>query len=252
MIDAGRPRRRSGDARARKLSGGQRRRLDVALGIVGGPELLFLDEPTTGFDPEARRQFWALIEDLAAQGTTILLTTHYLDEAEHLADRVGGDRRRPDRRGRHPGRRSAAGRTAAATVALARPRTARASPTPTTPTAVVAELAAAVRRRGARSWRSTRPSLEDIYLRTDRSGRVTHRTATTAPELRGELPPLPPPTSASACPRRGRAEEFFREREAVIFTFVFPIMLLVIFGAVFGDTELDGGRHASRSTSSPA
>src|SRR5215218_8454356 len=76
-------------SRTRQLSGGQRRRLDVALGIVGRPELLFLDEPTTGFDPEARRQFWGLIEDLAAQGTTILLTTHYLDEAEHLADRVG-------------------------------------------------------------------------------------------------------------------------------------------------------------------
>jgi ABC-2 type transport system ATP-binding protein len=75
--------------RPRKLSGGQRRRLDVALGVVGNPELLFLDEPTTGFDPEARRQFWTLIEDLRTSGTTILLTTHYLDEAEHLADRVG-------------------------------------------------------------------------------------------------------------------------------------------------------------------
>jgi ABC-2 type transport system ATP-binding protein len=75
-------------ARTRSLSGGQRRRLDVALGIVGRPELLFLDEPTTGFDPEARRAFWALVAGLRAGGTTILLTTHYLDEAEHLADRV--------------------------------------------------------------------------------------------------------------------------------------------------------------------
>ena len=74
---------------AHQLSGGQRRRLDVALGIVGRPELLFLDEPTTGFDPEARRQFWDLIRRLAADGTTILLTTHYLAEAEALADRVG-------------------------------------------------------------------------------------------------------------------------------------------------------------------
>jgi ABC-2 type transport system ATP-binding protein len=77
------------DNRISGLSGGQRRRLDVALGIVGRPELLFLDEPTTGFDPEARRDFWGLIEHLKGQGTTILLTTHYLDEAEHLADRVG-------------------------------------------------------------------------------------------------------------------------------------------------------------------
>ncbi len=71
-----------------KLSGGQRRRLDVALGIVGNPEVLFLDEPTTGFDPEARREFWVLIDRLKSEGTTILLTTHYLDEAQYLADRV--------------------------------------------------------------------------------------------------------------------------------------------------------------------
>jgi ABC-2 type transport system ATP-binding protein len=75
-------------ARVRTLSGGQRRRLDVALGVIGRPELVFLDEPTTGFDPEARRQFWDLIRMLALDGTTILLTTHYLDEAEALADRV--------------------------------------------------------------------------------------------------------------------------------------------------------------------
>ncbi len=74
--------------RVRLLSGGQRRRLDVALGILGRPELLFLDEPTTGFDPEARRHFWELIRTLNADGTTILLTTHYLEEAEQLADRV--------------------------------------------------------------------------------------------------------------------------------------------------------------------
>ena len=75
--------------RSSALSGGQRRRLDVALGIVGRPELLFLDEPTTGFDPEARRSFWDLVRDLRGDGTSILLTTHYLDEAEELADRVG-------------------------------------------------------------------------------------------------------------------------------------------------------------------
>ena len=72
----------------RNLSGGQRRRLDVALGIIGNPELLFLDEPTTGFDPEARRAFWSLIDGLRNDGTTIVLTPHYLDEAEALADRV--------------------------------------------------------------------------------------------------------------------------------------------------------------------
>jgi ABC-2 type transport system ATP-binding protein len=75
-------------ALGRTLSGGQRRRLDVALGIIGNPELIFLDEPTTGFDPEARRAFWSLIRKLRDEGATILLTTHYLDEAEALADRV--------------------------------------------------------------------------------------------------------------------------------------------------------------------
>jgi ABC-2 type transport system ATP-binding protein len=78
----------------RTLSGGQRRRVDVALGIIGSPELLFLDEPTTGFDPEARRQFWDVIRGLQSEGTTIILTTHYLDEAAALSGRaaivVGG------------------------------------------------------------------------------------------------------------------------------------------------------------------
>jgi ABC-2 type transport system ATP-binding protein len=76
------------DAVVRRLSGGQRRRLDFALALAGDPELLFLDEPTTGFDPEARRRCWDVIETLRGLGTTILLTTHYLDEAEQLADRV--------------------------------------------------------------------------------------------------------------------------------------------------------------------
>ncbi len=77
------------DARIASLSGGQRRRIDLALGIVGNPSLLFLDEPTTGFDPAARRRSWDLVDQLGEGGTTVLLTTHYLDEAENLADRVG-------------------------------------------------------------------------------------------------------------------------------------------------------------------
>jgi ABC-2 type transport system ATP-binding protein len=76
------------DARIRTLSGGQRRRLDLALAIGGDPELLFLDEPTTGFDPSARRRSWHLIDNLRSLGKTILLTTHYMDEAQSLADRV--------------------------------------------------------------------------------------------------------------------------------------------------------------------
>jgi ABC-2 type transport system ATP-binding protein len=76
------------DARVRTLSGGQKRRLDLGLALVGNPELVFLDEPTTGFDPGARRAAWDMIRNLRSLGTTILLTTHYLDEAEQLADRV--------------------------------------------------------------------------------------------------------------------------------------------------------------------
>jgi ABC-2 type transport system ATP-binding protein len=76
------------DARVKTLSGGQRRRIDLALGIIGDPDLIFLDEPTTGFDPSARRRSWSLVDDLRSLGKTILLTTHYMDEAQNLADRV--------------------------------------------------------------------------------------------------------------------------------------------------------------------
>jgi ABC-2 type transport system ATP-binding protein len=76
------------DERARKLSGGQQRRLDVGMALIGDPELLFLDEPTTGFDPSARRQFWDVIAGLRDLGKTVFLTTHYMEEAQRLADRV--------------------------------------------------------------------------------------------------------------------------------------------------------------------
>ncbi|MGI5212286.1 ABC transporter ATP-binding protein [Plantactinospora sp. CA-290183] len=150
-------------ARTHTLSGGQKRRLDVALGIIGRPELLFLDEPTTGFDPEARREFWELIRDLAAAGSTILLTTHYLDEAEALADRVGvlaGGRLVEVATPARLGNRA----EAAATVSWRTPdgRVERAESA--TPTALVAELAA---RFGGEvpGLTVTRPSLEDVYLR---------------------------------------------------------------------------------------
>jgi len=80
--------REKADDRIKRLSGGQQRRLDVGLGIVGNPELLFLDEPTTGLDPSGRRDTWELIKRLSGEGTTVLLTTHYMDEVEALADRV--------------------------------------------------------------------------------------------------------------------------------------------------------------------
>lgn len=76
------------DVRASRLSGGQRRRLDVALALIGDPDLIFLDEPTTGFDPEARREAWAAIDKMRGLGKSIVLTTHYMEEAQHLADHV--------------------------------------------------------------------------------------------------------------------------------------------------------------------
>jgi len=145
-----------------ELSGGQRRRLDVALGIIGNPELLFLDEPTTGFDPEARRAFWSLIRDLKAGGTTILLTTHYLDEAEELADRVAVINAGKIIEVSTPallGGRS----TAKATVSWMSPTGIQIEESDN-PTSVVAKLAA---KFGGEipELTITRPSLEDIYLK---------------------------------------------------------------------------------------
>ena len=77
------------DRRGTKLSGGQKRRLDLAVSVIGNPDLIFLDEPTTGFDATARRQAWEVVRGLTERGTTVILTTHYLDEAEHLAQRIG-------------------------------------------------------------------------------------------------------------------------------------------------------------------
>ena len=149
-------------ARCRSLSGGQRRRLDVALGVVGDPDLLFLDEPTTGFDPQARRSFWDLITGLRAGGTTILLTTHYLDEAEHLADRAGviagGELLEVNTPELLGGRSAHEARVRWLDGGVEREEPTR------TPTALVTELAA---RYGGEipGLQVVRPSLEDVYLR---------------------------------------------------------------------------------------
>jgi ABC-2 type transport system ATP-binding protein len=148
-------------SRAGRLSGGQQRRLDVALGIIGRPDLLFLDEPTTGFDPEARRQFWDLIRALRSEGTTILLTTHYLDEAEALSDRVavlaGGRIRALGPPASLCGRDDAP-----AVVRWTEGGQRREARTPS-PTAFVGELG--VRLGGeVPELTVTRPTLEDVYL----------------------------------------------------------------------------------------
>jgi ABC-2 type transport system ATP-binding protein len=170
------------DAKVRTLSGGQRRRLDLALGIVGDPAMLFLDEPTTGFDPSARRRAWELVDRLRDLGTTILLTTHYLDEAQHLADRVVViDRGRVIAEGTPDSLAAAAG--TGVVVSFRLPASAEVTDLPrvgddvrvagtvveirtTEPTAHVHALSGWALERGLEleGLSVSRPSLEDVYL----------------------------------------------------------------------------------------
>jgi ABC-2 type transport system ATP-binding protein len=150
-------------ARTRTLSGGQRRRLDLGIALVGDPELLFLDEPTTGFDPGARRAAWETIRSLRSLGKTILLTTHYIEEAQQLADRVAVLRR---------GEIVAAGTPAELTAAapasrISYRRNGRTFVLETEePTRVLHELTAEALREGfeLESLEVHRPTLEDVYL----------------------------------------------------------------------------------------
>jgi ABC-2 type transport system ATP-binding protein len=171
-------------ARAATLSGGQRRRLDVALGIIGNPKLLFLDEPTTGFDPEARIEFWGLIERLSFEGTTILLTTHYLEEAERLADRVGViasgrlmEVSTPEKLG---------GRDNAPTIVSWDGPDGRESESSATPTALVRKLSDQFGGE-VPGLKVAHPTLEDIYLRmieqVPESVSVPSETETSEPEM---------------------------------------------------------------------
>jgi ABC-2 type transport system ATP-binding protein len=169
------------DKRVQHLSGGQRRRLDLAIALVGDPELVFLDEPTTGFDPAARVHAWEVVRQMGALGKTVVLTTHYLDEAQHLADRVGivlGGRIAvegpPDTLGQ------IGGLDTQATIRFRLPPglTPGELPLPAavdhgmvsihsaTPTAALAELApwAEARHLELPELTVTRPSLEDVYL----------------------------------------------------------------------------------------
>ena len=166
--------------RRRHLSGGQRRRLDLALALVGDPELVFLDEPTTGFDPAARRTAWGVIERLRQLGKTILLTTHYLDEAQALADRVAIVK---------DGAFVAQGPPARAQPRQARYRVSyvaadgnRVEHQTDDPTALLHELTADALARGERleGLEVTRPSLEDVYLELTAEPEQARRLSTAA------------------------------------------------------------------------
>ena len=201
------------DARVKTLSGGQKRRLDLGVALVGDPDLVFLDEPTTGFDPAARRAAWEMIRSLRSLGKTVLLTTHYLDEAEQLADRVAVMRE---------GRIVRIGTPRELTTSelevevryrrngeevLVRTRE---------PTRTLHELTSAALARGEELDRLEvrRPTLEDVYLsltggrRTDRVRLFTHQL---------------------------RAEQlvFWRSKEAALFIFLFPLLLFVLLGSVY-------------------
>jgi ABC-2 type transport system ATP-binding protein len=147
------------DQRTRTLSGGQQRRLDFALALIGDPELIFLDEPTTGFDPEARRNAWGTVRSLRDLGKTVLLTTHYLDEAQALADRVAIIK---------DGAILAEGPPGELVAGVAHYRVTYRGGEHVTddPTALLHELTSAALARGERleELSVTRPSLEDVYL----------------------------------------------------------------------------------------
>jgi ABC-2 type transport system ATP-binding protein len=171
-------------ARCKSLSGGQKRRVDLALGLVGDPELIFLDEPTTGFDPAARRQSWDVVREFTRLGKTVLLTTHYMDEAEHLADRVAvivggrlievgtpreiGGRARDVAQVTFRAEGALAGSAlpaVAGTVEAGPPLVRIATGEPTHVVAALTEWARAAGVAELPELAVTRPSLEDVYLR---------------------------------------------------------------------------------------
>ncbi|MEP7217186.1 MAG: ABC transporter ATP-binding protein [Anaerolineaceae bacterium] len=169
-------------ARCGNLSGGQKRRVDLALGLIGNPELIFLDEPTTGLDPEGRRQLWDVVRQFAALGKTVVLTTHYLEEAEALADRVaviiggelaaiGAPRKIGGRQHRFTqvafeaiGVLATTPLPAGLTATLAPPLVTIATATPTAAVVVLSSWAKNLGFDELPGLVVTRPSLEDIYL----------------------------------------------------------------------------------------
>jgi ABC-2 type transport system ATP-binding protein len=170
------------DERARKLSGGQQRRLDVGLALIGDPELLFLDEPTTGFDPSARRQFWEVIAGLRELGKTVFLTTHYMDEAQRLADRVT-----IIAAGRVVARGTPAdlgARDGGATTIRYRAKGREVALETTDPVKALHELTGAALAKGEEleGLEVTRPTLEDVYLELTASAEASDAEAAAEPD----------------------------------------------------------------------
>ena len=210
-------------ARVKTLSGGQKRRLDLGVALVGDPELLFLDEPTTGFDPSARRTAWELVRSLRALGKTILLTTHYLDEAQQLADRVA-----VIRDGRIVKQGSPAELIGGAPKVEIRYREDGREVVIETdePTRVLAELTGSGRRRGSRARvaRGRAPVARGRLPRPDRQRR-RRRVRLFLHEMRNQQ------------------RLFWRNRESAVFVFIFPPMLFLLLGAVYNG-KIEGFRAA--------
>ncbi len=201
------------DARVKTLSGGQKRRLDLGVALVGDPDLVFLDEPTTGFDPAARRAAWEMIRSLRALGKTVLLTTHYLDEAEQLADRVAVLREGRDRPHRHAAR---------ADVGRARgrdPLPPRRRGDPRAHERADARAARADERGARRAARSSSGS---------RCGGRRSKTSTSSLAARSRASERCSSTSS-----RTQQLVFWRSREAALFIFLFPLLLFVLLGSVY-------------------
>ena len=217
---------------SRQAVGGQQRRLDLALALVGDPELVFLDEPTTGFDPAARRAAWDVIRALRDLGKTVLLTTHYLDEAQALADRVaiikdgrilaeGAAGALGERRGALPRRPTGPDGEADA----------RETDDPTT---LLHELTGEALARGERleDLSVTRPSLEEVYLELTAEATLTSTRSTAAARRRRPAPPRP---ARGLAWRQYRLERkmFWRNPSAAFFNFLLPLLFLGLFGAMF-------------------
>ena len=239
-----------------RLSGGQQRRLDVAIALAGDPELLFLDEPTTGFDPSARHEAWDVIKNLASLGKTVLLTTHYMDEAQFLADRVAviaggrivaegppatlGERDRAQARIRY---RLPAGVVPPVEFAGAAGNDGFVEVSVDDPVRALHALTGWAITSGVDldGLEVTRPSLEDVYLSLTAPTSQRRRCHTTGRYAMTTL-------RLTFTQIRYVNKAFWRNPSSAFFTFAFPLMFLVIFTALLGHSTQHLGRLAVKTS----